>query len=80
MADPVAPAAALVPPVTVTPVASVVALVAAPPETVELVPAAPVADGPEALKKAVDGCNHVAVVIIAGNCERVNVGAWASRA
>ena len=61
------PPAAFVPPVTVTPAASVaVALV--PPEMVELVPAAaPVAAGADALKKATDGCNQVAVEIMLGN-------------
>ena len=78
---PVAPAAALVPPVTVTPAALVVvALVLAPPEIVSLAPTAPVAAGAEALKKATDGCNQVAVEIIAGNCVRVKVGACARRA
>jgi hypothetical protein len=74
-------AAALVPPVTVTPAAlGTVALVPAPPEMVELVPAAPVAAGADALKKATDGCNQVAVEIMAGNCVRVKVGACTSRA
>ena len=70
-----------VPPVTVTPAALVaLALVPAPPEMVELVPAAPVAADADALKKATDGCNQVVVAIMAGNWVRVNVGACASRA
>jgi len=75
------PPAAFVPPVTVTPALFVAdALVSAPPEIVELVPAAPEAVGAAALKKATDGCNQLAVVIIVGNCVRVKVGACAIRA
>ena len=75
------PPAALVPPATVTPAASVaVALVVAASEMVALVPAALVAAGADALKKATDGCNQVAVEIMAGNWVRVNVGACISRA
>ena len=55
-------------------------MVLAAPEMVELVPAALVAAGADALKKATDGCNQVAVEIMAGNWVRVKVGACISRA